>query len=71
MYKSTKKADSLHWYEVNRTRVVRGLESIQDMIVICLCVGLFAFMVLEIRDLFLSLLPPLNFQTVTSDILFC
>jgi uncharacterized membrane protein (DUF373 family) len=70
MYKPIKQDDSIHWYEVNRDRLVRGLEFIQDMIVICLCMGLFTFMVLEIRDMFLSLLPPLNFQTVTSDILF-
>jgi len=70
MYKSTEKNDSSHWYELNRVRLVRSLEFIQDLIVICLCIGLFAFMVIEIRDMFISLLPPLNFQTVTSDILF-
>ena len=70
MYKPTKKDDSIHWYDLNRVRLVRGLEFIQDMIVICLCIGLFTFMVIEIRDMFLSLLPPLNFKTVTSDILF-
>ena len=70
MYKPTKKDDSTHWYDLNRVRLVRGLEFIQDTIVICLCIGLFTFMAIEIRDMFLSLLPPLNFQTVTSDILF-
>jgi len=70
MYKLTKKDSSNHWYDLTRVRVVRGLECIQDIIVICLCIGLFAFMVIEIRDMFLSLLPPLNFKTVTSDILF-
>jgi len=70
MYKPTTKDDSIHWYDLYRVRLVRGLEFIQDMIVICLCIGLFTFMVIEIRDMFLSLLPPLNFKTVTSDILF-
>jgi uncharacterized membrane protein (DUF373 family) len=57
-------------YEVNRGRVVRTLEFIQDVIVICLCIGLFSFMVLQVRDMFLSLLPPLDFHAVTADILF-
>ena len=67
MSKPTKKDD---WYNLYRFRLVRSLEFIQDLIVICLCIGLFTFMVIEIRDMFLSLLPPLNFKTVTSDILF-
>ncbi|MGB3756097.1 MAG: phosphate-starvation-inducible PsiE family protein [Rivularia sp. (in: cyanobacteria)] len=57
-------------YNINRERVVRSLEFIQDLIVICLCIGLFSFMVLEVRDMFLSLLPPLESQAVTADILF-
>ncbi len=57
-------------YDINRSRVVRSLEFIQDLIVICLCIGLFSFMVLEVRDMFLSLLPPLESQAVTADILF-
>ena len=57
-------------YDTNRSRVVRSLEFIQDLIVICLCIGLFSFMVLEVRDMFLSLLPPLESQAVTADILF-
>ncbi|MBD2435860.1 phosphate-starvation-inducible PsiE family protein [Nostoc sp. FACHB-110] len=57
-------------YEVNRIRIVRSLEMIQDVIVISLCIGLFSFMAIQVRDMFLSLLPPLNFQVVTADILF-
>ncbi len=57
-------------YEVNRGRVVRVLESIQDLIVVSLCIGLFSFMVLQMRDMFLSMLPPVHFHTVTADILF-
>jgi uncharacterized membrane protein (DUF373 family) len=51
-------------------RVVYTLEVIQDLIIISLCIGLFSFMVLQLREMFLSLLPPLNFQAVTADILF-
>ncbi|MGE5656524.1 MAG: phosphate-starvation-inducible PsiE family protein [Actinomycetota bacterium] len=50
--------------------IVRVLESIQDLIVISLCIGLFSFMALELREMFYSLLPPLDFQKVTADILF-
>ncbi|WP_392535371.1 phosphate-starvation-inducible PsiE family protein [Nostoc sp. C117] len=57
-------------YQINRGRIVRSLEFIQDVIVISLCIGLFSFMVLEVRDMFLSLLPPLDFHVVTADILF-
>jgi uncharacterized membrane protein (DUF373 family) len=51
-------------------RVVRALEVIQDLIVISVCIGLFSFMVMQLREMFLSLLPPLNFPHVTADILF-
>jgi uncharacterized membrane protein (DUF373 family) len=51
-------------------RVVQVLEMIQDMIVISLCIGLFCFMVLEVREMFMSLLPPIQFRAVTADILF-
>jgi uncharacterized membrane protein (DUF373 family) len=43
---------------------------IQDLIVISLCIGLFSFMVLEVREMFMSLLPPIQFRIVTADILF-
>jgi uncharacterized membrane protein (DUF373 family) len=51
-------------------RVVVVLEMVQDFIIISLCIGLFGVMVLQLRSMFLSLLPPLNFQEVTADILF-
>jgi uncharacterized membrane protein (DUF373 family) len=56
--------------DFSRQGLVKGLELIQDVIVVSLCIGLFGLMVLELRDMFLSLLPPLNFQVVTADILF-
>ena len=55
---------------LNLQLIVTGLETVQDLIVISLCIGLFCFMVLELREMFFSLLPPLNFQEVTADILF-
>lgn len=64
------KENAISQYEVNRGRVVRVLESVQDLIVVSLCIGLFSFMVLQMRDMFLSMLPPVHFHTVTADILF-
>ena len=55
---------------LNGTHVVRCLELVQDLIVISLCLGLFGFMVMQLRERFVSLLPPLNFPRVTADILF-
>ncbi|QLE55327.1 phosphate-starvation-inducible PsiE family protein [Nostoc sp. TCL26-01] len=69
MYKSVDE-NPLSQYETNRIRIVRTLELIQDIIIISLCMGLFSFMVIQVRDMFLSLLPPLDFHLVTADILF-
>jgi uncharacterized membrane protein (DUF373 family) len=63
---SPERSDSL----IDRTRIVRVLEAVQDLIVISLCIGLFCVMVLQLKDMFFSLLPPLNFHEVTADILF-
>jgi uncharacterized membrane protein (DUF373 family) len=64
-------SSSLPWYRwLNSNSMIRLLETVQDLIVVCLCIGLFSFMVLQLREMVLSLLPPLQFQTVTSDILF-
>lgn len=55
---------------LKESHIVRFLELVQDLIVISLCIGLFSFMVMQLREMFLSLLPPLNFPQVTADILF-
>jgi uncharacterized membrane protein (DUF373 family) len=57
---------------IERNLVVRALESVQDLIVISLCIGLFGVMVLQLKDMFLSLLSPsnFNFHIITADILF-
>lgn len=54
---------------LNLGRIVQVLELVQDLIVICLCIGLFSFMVLQLREMILSLLPPTRFHVVTADIL--
>jgi uncharacterized membrane protein (DUF373 family) len=62
---------SINGYEwFKRNRVVRVLETVQDLFVISLCIALFALMAIQLREMFLELLPPLDFQAVTSDILF-
>ncbi len=53
-----------------RHQLVSTLETIQDLIVVSLCIGLFSVMVIQLRAMFISLLPPLNFREVTADILF-
>jgi uncharacterized membrane protein (DUF373 family) len=61
---------SVTWIE--RNLVVRALELVQDLIVVSLCIGLFGVMVLQLKDMFISLLNPakFNFHAITADILF-
>ena len=60
-----------HWSDLLYSGgVIRILEAIQDLIVISLCMGLFSFMVMQLREMAMSLLPPIDLQSVTSDILF-
>lgn len=59
------------WYKwLNNGGIIKVLEFIQDSIIISLCIGLFGFMMLQLREMFVSLLPPLNFTRVTADMLF-
>ncbi|AFY78945.1 MAG: phosphate-starvation-inducible PsiE family protein [Hydrococcus sp. C42_A2020_068] len=70
MHENLKNSSMQRYSWLSLSRIVFALELVQDLIVICLCIGLFSFMVLEIREMFVSLLPPLEFQAVTADILF-
>jgi uncharacterized membrane protein (DUF373 family) len=54
----------------SKSYVVRTLESVQNLIVVSLCIGLFCVMVIQLRTMFISLFPPLHFREVTADILF-
>lgn len=56
------------WFK--RERIVQNLETVQNLIVVFLCIALFCVMVIRLWDLFLSLLVRVEFQRVTSDILF-
>jgi uncharacterized membrane protein (DUF373 family) len=55
---------------LTRSSLVRALESVQDLIVVSLCGGLFCAMVIQLRAMFLSMLPPIHLQEVTADILY-
>jgi uncharacterized membrane protein (DUF373 family) len=55
---------------VLRSRIVKTLELVQDAIAISLCIGLFCVMVLQLKEIFLSLLTTLHFHDITADILF-
>ncbi|MGF1673377.1 MAG: phosphate-starvation-inducible PsiE family protein [Rivularia sp. (in: cyanobacteria)] len=55
---------------LHRDTIVRNLEIFQNFIIISLCIGLFCVMLIRLGEMFLSLLEPLNFQAITSDILF-
>ena len=64
-------SSSIPWHKsLNNSGVIQFLEFVQDLIIISLCIGLFSFMAIQLREMFVSLLPPLNFPRVTSDILF-
>jgi len=53
-----------------RYRIVHTLELVQDAIAISLCIGLFCVMVLQLKEIFLSLITTLRFHEITADILF-
>ncbi len=55
---------------INRQRIVRSMEAFQDLIVILLCVGLFCVMVLQLLEIFHSLVQPVDFPKTTAHILF-
>jgi uncharacterized membrane protein (DUF373 family) len=59
------------WYsKLRRSHIVRILETVQDIIAVSLCIGLFCVMVLQLKEIFLSLLTTLRFHEITADILF-
>lgn len=70
MHVPSSKTTNYRLLSPQRDLVVQVLETVQDLIIVSLCLGLFSFMLLQLREMFLSLLPPLDFQVVTADILF-
>jgi uncharacterized membrane protein (DUF373 family) len=56
-------------FKITRSHTIRHLELLQDFIVVSLCIALFLSMLVELRDMYLSLLRTTNAQEVTSDTL--
>ncbi len=57
-----------NWFDIEN--FIKFLETVQNIIVFVLAIGLFGVMVIRLYDLFTSLIVPIKFQNVTSDILF-
>ncbi len=55
---------------LSRKAIVQNLEAIQNFIIVALSIGLFCVMLIRLGEMYLSLLAPLNFKTIASDILF-
>jgi uncharacterized membrane protein (DUF373 family) len=55
---------------LNRHWVVRNMEAFQDIIVIILCLGLFAVMLIQLWGIFIALTQSLDYKQVTAKILF-
>ena len=59
------------WHQLfRRPQIVQSLETVQDLIAVSLCVGLFCVMALQLKAIFLSLLAAPQFHAITADILF-
>ncbi len=62
---------SVPWHQLfRRVQIVQTLEAVQDLIAVALCVGLFCVMVLQMREIFSTLMSTPRFHAITADILF-
>ena len=59
---------SNRWFD--RHWIVLNMEAFQDLIVIVLCLGLFAVMLIQLWGIFIALIQPQDYQQVTAKILF-
>lgn len=55
---------------LDRQRIVEKMEAFENLIVILLCFGLFAIMLMQLWALFTTLRLPVDFKIVTAKILF-
>ncbi|MBD2678810.1 MULTISPECIES: phosphate-starvation-inducible PsiE family protein [Nostoc] len=55
---------------LDRHSIVRNMEAFQDLIVIVLCLGLFAVMLIQLWGIAIALTQPLDYKHVTAKILF-
>lgn len=62
---------SVPWHQLfRRVQIVQTLEAVQDLIAVALCVGLFWVMVLQMREIYSTLMSTPRFHAITADILF-
>ena len=55
---------------LDRQLIVRNMEAFQDLIVIVLCLGLFAVMLIQLWGIAIAITQPLDYKHVTAKILF-
>ncbi|MBD2531666.1 phosphate-starvation-inducible PsiE family protein [Nostoc flagelliforme FACHB-838] len=55
---------------LDRQSIVRNMEAFQDLIVIVLCLGLFAVMLIQLWGIAIALMQPLDYKHMTAKILF-
>jgi uncharacterized membrane protein (DUF373 family) len=55
---------------LDRQSIVRNMEAFQDLIVIVLCLGLFAVMLIQLWGIAVAITQPLEYKHVTAKILF-
>lgn len=55
---------------LDRQSIVRNMEAFQDLLVIVLCLALFAIMVMQLWGIFVALTQPLDYKVVTAKTLF-
>ncbi|MEA5581553.1 phosphate-starvation-inducible PsiE family protein [Nodularia harveyana UHCC-0300] len=55
---------------LDRHTIVRNMEAFQDLIVIVLCLGLFAVMLIQLWGIFIAIIQSVEYQQVTAKILF-
>jgi uncharacterized membrane protein (DUF373 family) len=56
------------WFELKN--IISQLEGFQNFIVVFMCISLFCVMLIRLGEMFWELLRPINFEIITSDILF-
>lgn len=55
---------------LDRHTIVRNMEAFQDLIVIVLCLGLFAVMLIQLWGIFIAITRSLDYKLVTAKVLF-
>ncbi|MDP5337237.1 MAG: phosphate-starvation-inducible PsiE family protein [Nodularia sp. (in: cyanobacteria)] len=70
MYKRSKSRFLFCDRWLDRHTIVRNMEAFQDLIVIVLCLGLFAVMLIQLWGIFMDIVQSLDYKLVTAKVLF-